>query len=536
MTVLEISVNVLSMLKKQGGVDGFLKALRSPTSFALLGLALACSAAGTPALADVKVNDLFSDDAVLQRQKPITVWGTADPNEMVLVKLDTQSQVATADKDGNWKVKLLPMRAGGPYELAIKGKNLITHKVYVGEVWLCSGQSNMVLPTSFAHESKADIDKSDNPDLHLFRVHDQLSQTPLKTFKGNWQTAKPDVVRDFSGVAYYFGRTLQAQLKCPVGIICSAYAGTPIKVWMSEEAIIESRDNSQVNLPENYIAIRDAFDKKVAEWQLEVAECRAKGKEEPAKPVLPPDFYAVSSAFNAMINPLIPYTMRGVAWYQGESDTDYPFRWKKMFACMVSDWRTRWGDREMPFVYVQLPPYDKRAEKPGESLWAELRDGQLAARTVPYAYMAVTIDTTQDDLVDMHPREKKPVGERLAQVALATVYKQPVPYSGPLYDSMQIEGDKIRLKFRYADGGLIARGGPLKGFEIAGVNKQFFPAEAKIDGDSVLVWSEKVTTPAAVRYGWSSNPTVNLFNKANFPASPFRTDKWAHHWGKKKNV
>ena len=502
----------------------------------LLTLALAF-VLSAPAFASVKVNAFFTDNAVVQRRKPIAVWGTAEPDEMVVVRLGPSVGIATADKEGAWMVKLKPMEAGGPYELNIKGKDrLIAKNIYVGEVWLCSGQSNMVLPTSFAKKSKEDIDNGTNPNLHLFTVEDALSQTPIKTFSGKWQTATPETIRDFSAVAYYFGRTIQSELKIPVGIICSAYAGTPIKVWMSEEAVTASHDTSQVNLPENFIAIREAFDKKVAEWKDLVAEARAKGQEEPAKPVLPPDFFAVSSAFYGMINPLIPYTIKGVCWYQGESDTDYPFRWHKMFACMVDDWRQRWGDPKMPFIYVQLPSYDKKAVDPTESLWAELREGQLEARRVPYAYMSCCIDTARGKDIDMHPREKRMVGMRLGNVALATVYNVSVPYSGPLYDSMEVVGNKIKLKFRFTEGGLTTRDGTglLRGFQIAGVDKRFFNATAEIVGDSVLVSSDKVPYPVAVRYGWAANPDINLCNKASLPAVPFRTDKWVHQWGKKK--
>jgi sialate O-acetylesterase len=503
----------------------------------LLPLALSL-VAGTAALADVKLNPLFSDDAVFQRGKPINVWGTAEPGEIVVVRLGQKNvKVATTDNDGKWSVSLEPMEGGGPYELNVRGANrLIAHRVFVGEVWLCSGQSNMVLPTSFVRDSKTDIENSTNPDIHLFRVEDQLSATPMTTLSGSWKLAKPEVVRDFSGVAYYFAKTVQETLKVPVGIVHSAYAGTPIKVWMSQEAVEASHDTSQVNLPENFIAIREEFDKKVAQWQMDVADARAKGLEEPAKPVLPPDFYAVSSAFYGMINPLIPYSVRGVVWYQGESDTDYPFRWHKMFACMVDDWRMRWHDEKLPFVYVQLPAFAAKSEGPTESLWAELREGQLFARRIPFTYMTCTIDTAQGKFISMHPHEKKEIGKRLANVALAAVYKQPLPYSGPLYDSMEVVGNKIRLTFRFADGGLISKDGPVHGFEIAGTDKKFYTAQAQISGDSVLVWSDKVPVPVAVRYGWASNPNVNLFNKANLPAAPFRTDKWPHHYGKKKNV
>jgi sialate O-acetylesterase len=493
------------------------------------------------AQADVKPNSLFGDHAVLQRRKPIALWGTADPDEIIVVRLQSLCANTTADKDGKWIVHLPPLEAGGPYDLTIKGKNrIVFHDVYVGEVWLCSGQSNMVMSVSYAKDSKPDIENSLNPDLHLCTVKETLSQTPIVNAEASWCLANPDTVRNFSAVAYYFGRLLQKTGHIPIGLIFSAYPGTGIKVWMSAESITASHDTVQVDPPANYLEIREAYDRAVDKWRIAMQEARDKGLDEPAKPVLPSDFYANSSAFNAMISPLVPYSVGGVLWYQGESDYEQPERWRHLFAYMIDDWRKRWQDEALPFIYVQVPGNGKRHRQAADvqysyldSHWAQLRESQLLARRIPYAYMVCTIDTTSKSVdIDIHPREKKPVGERAADVALACVYKCPVHYSGPLYDSMELIGDKIKLRFRFADTGLIAKDGKLCGFVIAGVDKKFVPAEAKIEGNSVIVWSEKVSTPVAVRYSWESNPDGNLFNKHELPAAPFRTDTWLLHFNK----
>jgi len=490
--------------------------------------------AALPVRANVEVNALFGDNAVLQRQKPIAVWGTAEPNEVVVVKLQNTCTNTTADKAGKWMVHLPAFEAGGPYCLTVKGKNrLVFHNVYVGEVWLCSGQSNMVMPVSYARDSKKDIEESENPNLHLFGVKEHLSAEPVSDLKARWQLANPETVRDFPAVAYYFGRSLQKTAKMPVGIIIAAFPGTPIKVWMSNDSLIASHDTAQLDPPSNYLEISQAFDKSIEEWKVAVREAREKGLEEPAKPVLSSAFFANSSGFNGMINPLIPFSMRGVAWYQGESDFQTPEGWRHLFACMVDDWRQRWQDLTLPFVYVQVPGYGTKCDKPQESHWAQLRESQLLARRIPYAYMACTIDSAMGDDITIHPREKKEVGERIAQVALGCVYKCAVPFSGPIYDSMSAVGNKVELTFRYGDCGLIAKDGKLRGFTIAGVDKRFLPAESRIEGNEVVVWSDKVPKPVAVRYSWAPNPDGNLYNKNNLPASPFRTDKWLAHFSKK---
>jgi len=488
-----------------------------------------------PVKANVKVNPLFGDNAVLQRRKPIAVWGTAEPDEVVVVKLQNTCTNTTADKSGNWMVHLPAFEAGGPYCLTVKGKNrLVFHNVYVGEVWLCSGQSNMVMPVSYAKDSKKDIEQSNNPNLHLFWVQENLSKAPGTDLNASWQLANPETVREFSAVAYYFGRALQKTARMPVGIIFSAYPGTAIKVWMSNESITASRDTVQLDPPPDFQEQREKFDKEMQEWKLKVREARDKGLDEPAMPVLTGDFYANSSGFNGMINPIVPYSLRGVAWYQGEADFQAPEKWRHLFAYMIDDWRQRWRDPTLPFVYVQVPGHGKKLDRPAESHWAQLRESQLMARRIPYAYMVCTIDSSVSDDINLHPREKREVGERIAQVALGCVYKCAVPFSGPIYDSMNVVGNKVELTFRYADGGLISKDGKLQGFTIAGVDKTFLPAQSRIEGNEVVVWSDKVPKPVAVRYSWAPNPDGNLYNKNNLPAPPFRTDRWIAHFSKNK--
>jgi sialate O-acetylesterase len=482
---------------------------------------------GSPVLADVKVCPLFCDNAVVQREKPIAVWGTSDPGEVIIVRLDTNTKIVTADKKGAWGVQLDPMKAGGPFELTIKGKNKLVFKnVCVGEVWLCSGQSNMTLTTSFSKDPKEVIEKSNNPQLRLFAVEQNLTPEETKVFEGKWQLADPESVRDFSAIGYYYGKRLQEELHVPVGIICSAYGGTPLKTWLSRKMLEVAPTTVSPSIPPDAVSRREQFEKDVIEWKAKVKEARAHGTEEPERPVLPWTFYADSSAFNAMIYPLIPYTVRGFVWYQGEADAEsFPFRWCEVFHCMLKDWRSRWHDTTLPVVYVQLPPYEKRSKKPVDSYWARLREQQLFAKRIPFAYMACTIDVVKGDNLSIHLREKREVADRLSGTALACVYKKPLAYSGPIYDSMEVVDNKAKLHFRFADTGLYGPE-PLAGFEIAGASKQFFKANAEIEGNTVVVWSDKVTVPIAVRYAWAANPEVSLMSKNRLPASPFRTDKW----------
>jgi sialate O-acetylesterase len=405
-------------------------------------------------------------------------------------------------------VKLSRLKAGGPDNLVVQGKNRIELKnVLVGEVWICSGQSNMEWPLRAAHEGSNAMAASANPQLRLFHVPKTKADEPVTDVKADWKAAAPDTTPDFSAVAYYFGRDLQKALNVPVGLIETCWGGSPAEVWMSKR-VLESN-------PEYKRDIFDAYVEKV----------NTAGTNKNARPGWKP-----TELYNGMIAPLIPYSFRGAIWYQGESNAGRAKQYRTLFPDMIRNWRQDWDQGDFPFLAVQLAPWDKNKKrnldvisaKPEDSDWAELREAQLlATRVLPKVGMAVITDVGDKD--DIHPTKKAPVGARLALAARGIAYRERIEYSGPIYKSRRIKGDKAILSFEHAEG-LEARGGELKGFAICGPDKKFVWAKATVEGDKVVVSSPEVTQPIAVRYGWSDFPDVNLWTKAGLPASPFRTD------------
>jgi sialate O-acetylesterase len=459
----------------------------------LLGwVALACAA--HRAAAAVKTPAILGNNMVLQRGMKLPVWGTADPGEEVTVRFQGQEVSAKADGDGHWAVRLKELKAGGPFEMTVQGTNKLVFKdVLVGEVWVCSGQSNMEMQLLACTGAPDTIRDSANPNIRLFTVSHANVPKPAPDVRGGWTQCGPQTVRTFSAVAYYFGRDLQKKLKVPVGLIHTSVGGTPAELWTSPEALAAHRD--------------------------------LKGLRG-------------SGLYNGMVAPLIPYAIRGAIWYQGESNAGSPERAKQyetLFPTMIEDWRARWHQGDFPFLFVQIAPWripqgkDKAGKpipNPAQQGWPALREAQrLTLKKVPNTAMAVITDV--GDANDIHPRKKAPVGERLARAALAVAYGEKVEYSGPAYTAMRVEGGRAVLQFDHVGGGLEAKGGPLTGFTVAGEDGKFVPAKAEIRGDEVVVRSPQVKHPAAVRYGWSDNPEVNLWNKAGLPASPFRTDKFA---------
>jgi len=353
---------------------------------------------------------------------------------------------------------------------------------------------------------------------------------PLEDTEGQWTLCSPQSVGDFSAVGYFFGREIHKALGVPVGLIHSSWGGTPAEAWTSlpylegdpdYQPIIERWKLNLANYPK---AIKD-YEAKLAEWQSAAEKAKAEGKPAPPAPWKPagPEYPGRPAVlYNGMIAPLIPYAIQGVIWYQGEANAGRAYQYRRLFPTMIRNWRKAWGQGNFPFLFVQLANYE-----PGNlnEEWAELREAQLMALQLPSTGMAVAIDIGNPK--DIHPRNKQEVGRRLALTALAKVYGKNIEYSGPMYRGMSIEGGAIRLRFDHVDGGLLAMGGgPLKGFTIAGEDRKFVPAEAVIEGETVVVRSPEVAHPVAVRYAWAINPTCNLYNKAGLPASPFRTDDW----------
>ena len=636
--------------------------------------------------AEVRLPAIIGDNMVLQRGMKVRIWGNADPREEVTVIFEKTSLHTVADTKGHWEVWLPPLKAGGPFELTIKGANVLTVKnILVGEVWLCSGQSNMEWPLVNTLDGAEAVKKANYPQIRLFTVAKQTSLSPLTDVEGRWLVTTPEEAAHFSAVGYFFGRELHQQLKVPVGLIDSSWGGTPAEAWTSNEAlvsvpalkpILERYRSSLSALPktkETYVRALAEWEEKNlhldpgnkgealgyadpatsrADWskidlpkQIETAgllidgaiwfrrvveapkswsgkdlvlnltpiddhdmtyfngtKIGSTGRETPnsymvsrtyvvpgslvhsgpnviairvfdsageggfsrggamsigptgsgesdvislrgtwdykvelaLEPKRPdwstrPEAIGVSNQnnpsglYNAMIAPLVTFAIRGVIWYQGESNAGRAYQYRTLFPAMIRDWRKAWG-RNFPFYFVQLANWRARKAEPSESDWAELREAQLMTLTEPQTGMAVTIDIGDEN--DLHPRNKLEVGRRLAAWALAKTYGRSVIASGPLLDHFSIEDNKVLIRFKHAAGLRTVDGGPVKGFVIAGADRRFVWAEARIEGATVIVSSPSVPRPVAVRYGWADNPIVNLYNKAGLPASPFRTDDW----------
>ena len=623
--------------------------------------------------ANVTLPKIFGDNMVLQRNKPIPIWGWADAGEKITIRFDHQTKTFTADKNGNWKINLDKEQAGGPFKLVITANNTVTFKnVLVGEVWICSGQSNMEMPIEGwgkVNNYEQEIATANYPAIRHIKIPNTVNTKPQRDIsQGDWKVCSPATAGDFTAAGYFFARELYNQMKIPIGLINSSWGGTHVETWTSrdafehsdefknmiahmplldldslakvrKEAFIKKIDSLQGSLP----AVKEAESWKLpglddskwpqmqlpslweqkqlvdldgVVWFRKAVELSADdaGKEATLELAMIDDsdvtyvngtrigginsyntrrkyqlsagilkagknviavrvedygggggIYGDSSAmkltlasdvvtlagnwtfrveesygggnsvgpnsyptllFNAMINPLIPYAFEGVIWYQGEANADRAYQYRKAFPLMITDWRKHWGSGDFPFYFVQLASYEaSNGNSAKGSSWAELREAQTMTLSLPNTGMAVTTDIGNS--ADIHPKNKQDVGKRLAAIALRNVYKKDIVCSGPMYQSMKVEGTSIVINFTNTGSGLMVKNGPLKGFEIAGLGGQFFPAVANIEGDHVLVHSEQINHPVAVRFGWMDDAGEdNLFNKEGFPASPFRTDKW----------
>jgi sialate O-acetylesterase len=506
-----------------------------------------------PLHADVKPNPLFTDGAVLQRGQPVPVWGTARDGEKVTVEFDSQ-KVSTTAADGKWSVKLEPLKEGGPFTMTITGDNAVTvNNLLVGEVWVCSGQSNMEWTFAKAHNAKEEGPKAVFPKIRMFTVTKKVSVKPLPEAVGSWVECSPEKVGTFSAVGYFFAREIYQKLGIPVGMIHTSWGGTPAQAWTSPEGFGNDPElKGYVDAANRKLAGYDAalaaytvqfeeFNTKLKEWNETIgkphqeamkawdeatAQAKQAGQPLPPKPAAPspqpkapphPDGgpHDPASLYNGMLAPIIPYGIKGAIWYQGESNAPQAKQYRTLFPAMIADWRGRWNQGDFPFFFVQIAPFKGQP--------AEIREAQfLTLAKVKNTAMAVTTDVGNAN--DIHPTQKEPVGQRLALAARALTYGEKIEYSGPLYDSMEAKGGEITISFKHIGGGLVAKDGELKGFTIAGPDKNFMPAQAKIEGSTVVVSAEGVASPKAVRYGWANVPDVNLFNQEGLPASPFRTD------------
>ncbi len=505
-------------------------------------LFLAATFFAAAAQAAIRLPALIGDNMVLQAETKTNVWGWADPQEKVTVTFADKKAEATAGPDGKWNARLADLKAGTTGDLTIAGTNTIALKnVIVGEVWVASGQSNMEWVVANSMNKEAEIAAANFPQIRMFTVRKAAKAEPQDDCTGKWEVATPEVVGRFSAVGYFFARHLHEKLKQPVGIIHTSWGGTPAEYWTPKPVMEADPDfkpavENWAKVVANYPNAKAAWDAKIEEWKTAVEAAKTAGTPEPKKPAGPPRggdaTGAPSSLYNGMIAPVVPYTIQGAIWYQGESNASSARLYRKLFPTMIMSWRRAWMNGglagsempEFPFLFVQLANFKARSEQPTESDWAELREAQLMTLEMPHTGMAVAIDI--GDANDIHPKNKQEVGRRLALAAESTVYFQDQEYSGPIYSGAQAEDAKIRLSFRNAEGMKSKDGGPVKGFAIAGEDRVFKWAEVEIQGDHVLVSSKEIPKPVAVRYAWADNPECNLVNAAGLPASPFRTDDW----------
>ncbi|GAB3313286.1 sialate O-acetylesterase [Larkinella ripae] len=623
--------------------------------------------------ADVRLPKVFGSHMVLQRQKPIPVWGWADPGEKVSVQFNNQTKTAKADKTGKWLLRLDPAEAGGPFSLTVRGKKntVAFDDVLVGEVWVCSGQSNMEWNLKSSRDAAKEISEANYPQIRHFKVPHDLSLTPKDDVLGSeWKACTPENAGDFTAVGYFFARELQKEMpNVPIGLLNTSWGGTQSESWTSREAMDSFEEFKPVvaTMPKNLdditrqrmeqlqaqiaklqgglpdaaevkqwsgtdfsdaswqtLRLPDLFDRKaipgfdgvvwfrreimvpdeLAGKELtlnlgqiddtdetyvngvkvgstnQVSQVRAypipAGTLKPGRNVISvrvedygggggfsakEDQFKLSGngrdlslvgdwkyriadynrnatlvnpnltgtiLYNAMVAPLIPYAMQGVIWYQGETNAGRAYQYRKTFPLMITDWRTRWGQGDFPFLFVQLAAFNAaNGNSASGSTWAELREAQTMTLALPRTGMAVTSDIGESK--DIHPRNKQDVGKRLAINALKTVYGQDRIFSGPVFKSMEVSGNKAILTFDNAGTGLTAsdKYGYVKGFEVAGADQKFYWAKAEIQGDKVIVSASEVATPVSVHYGWADdNGEVNLYNKEGLPAVPFRTDTW----------
>ncbi len=484
--------------------------------------------------ADVTPAPLFQDHAVLQRDKPVPVWGRADPGERVTVAFKGQSVAATADADGRWMVYLEPVEASAePAELTLTGKNTVTIRdVLVGEVWLASGQSNMEWSVTRSADAEKEIAAARFPLIREFNAARTSAMEPADTVAGAWKICSPESAGDFSAVAYHFARSLHRRLGVPVGIVNSTWGGTAIETWTDARTLrataawpaIDARwqeglavfEERKVNHPLEMAAWREAEEKaRAAKTPNPLPWPRA--------PVGPGTPYAPAGLFNGMIAPLQPYALRGFLWYQGESDWRRPAEYAQLFPAMIGAWRAQWGADDLPFNFVQLAGYQVPDDPSGRG-WAWLREAQTAALALPATGMAVAIDI--GDPKDIHPRNKQEVGRRLALLARTGVYELPGDAHGPVFASAQREGAALRVRFRHVTDGLTAEKKPPQALEVAGADRKFYPAAGRIERDTLIVSAPEVREPVAVRYAWSNHPEANLFGGNGLPVAPFRSDTW----------
>ncbi len=509
-------------------------------SFSVCGTLLALSLMIQGASADVRLPSIMNNNMVLQHGIQAPIWGWADPGEAISVKCDGAEVKVVAAEDGSWRVRL-PIHPPGdkPFELVVSGKNTLTlTNIVFGDVWVCSGQSNMGWGVG-GSATPEQLEKMDYPGIRQFAMQIRPRETPGKECPiGSWKTATPKTAKEFCAVGYWFAETVQPELKIPIGLLWMAYGSSSGETWIPREALLDDPDFAPMferAKEADKAKLEAKYKVAMAEWEVKAKEAKENNRPAPGKPTDPKETFAYimrhapGNCFNGSISTIIPYGIRGVIWYQGEHNAARAYQYRKVLPLLVKTWRGLWKQGDFPFLIVQLPNYLGTGALPRESDWAELREAQaLTAKTVTNCHIAVTIDV--GDPKDIHPKNKWDVGKRVGLLALGTVYGKNIVYTGPVFESLSFEDGKTVLKFKHVGGGLMmGRKGDettLRGFAVAGEDHKFVWAEARIEGETVVLSSPVVSKPVAVRYAWDYTPACNLYNREGFPAAPFRTDEW----------
>lgn len=503
-----------------------LRSLKSVLPVAALGLFVALTAQ-----ANVTLPAVLADHMVVQRGLPVHVWGKAAPGETVAVTFRGETRSTTADAIGLWSLFLKPAEAGGPYDLTVQAANtIVLTDILVGDVWVASGQSNMEFGMKSVLNADSELAAASRPRIRLLHLKNKVADHPSDDAAvWPWEPATPESVKDFSAVAYFFGRNIQDQLDVPIGLIDTSWGGTPAEAWTSLRAL--SADASLMPVFAEWARMTDDLtvtkvrrEQELEKWRQASQEAKAKGSPEPGFPWRSNDAgeWAPAGLYNAMIAPLTPFPIRGAIWYQGESNASRERAplYARLFETMIEDWRRAWGVGDFPFLFVQLANF-----KTGpDSRWPDLREAQRQTLELKNTGMAVTIDI--GDPTNIHPKNKQEVGRRLALAARALAYGEKLEYTGPVFlQATPEEGSVLRVSFTHTGGGLAAHGGVLKGFDVAGADGKFVAADARIEGNTVLVSAPSVNSPVSVRYGWSDDPGCTLYGSDGLPASPFRSSK-----------
>lgn len=481
------------------------------------------------ALAEVRMASIFGDSMVVQRDKPIRVWGWTEPGIDVSVQLADKSAKTKSDSSGRFDVSLDSLPAGGPHEMVINADETKTFKdVLVGEVWICSGQSNMAWPVANANDPDLESMAAKYPNIRLISVPQVGTQEPQDDFNGQWEACTPETVKGFSAVGYFFGRQLHQTLDIPIGLIDNAWGGSAAEAWVRRD-VLES-DGKYGELLKRWDDLAASYDhekamaafvQRMKKWQ----ETKQGNRPQAPRNQLTGN-HRPSNIYNGVLKPTIGYTIRGVIWYQGESNAGRAYQYRDLFPLMIQNWRDEWGQDDFSFYWVQLADFRDEVPEPVASTWAELREAQTMTLKLPKTGQAVIVDLGEAS--DIHPRNKQDVAKRLARWALAKDYGIEVPYQSPTYQSMKADGNKAIVKFDHVGSRLdtfdVQR--PI-GFTIAGEDQKFVHADAKIVGkDTIAVWNDSVAKPVAVRYAWADNPICNVQSAEGLPMTPFRSDDW----------